>query len=43
LENDIGALDQVSALPEEYLGWMLERQGENRSAQLAQEGRKTAR
>ncbi len=41
--QELDALDQVSALPKEYPGWMLERQGENRLAQLAQEGRRTAR
>lgn len=32
--EDLAALDAVSALPAEYPGWMLERQGEARRAQL---------
>jgi aryl-alcohol dehydrogenase-like predicted oxidoreductase len=28
--EELKALDEVSALPAEYPGWMLERQGENR-------------
>jgi aryl-alcohol dehydrogenase-like predicted oxidoreductase len=32
--DDLAALDQVSALPAEYPGWMLERQGEYRRKQL---------
>jgi aryl-alcohol dehydrogenase-like predicted oxidoreductase len=35
-EHELAALDGVSALPREYPGWMLERQGEGRNAQLAQ-------
>ena len=37
-EDELAALDQASALPGEYPGWMLERQGEARRAFLA-EGR----
>ncbi len=39
---DLQALDQVSALPAEYPGWMFERQGEYRRNQLARDERKTA-
>jgi aryl-alcohol dehydrogenase-like predicted oxidoreductase len=41
-EQELDALDQVSALPKEYSGWMFETQA-GRSKQLAQVGRKTAR
>jgi aryl-alcohol dehydrogenase-like predicted oxidoreductase len=34
--DELAALDKVSALPPEYPGWMLERQGEYRRKQLAQ-------
>jgi aryl-alcohol dehydrogenase-like predicted oxidoreductase len=34
--EELAKLDQVSVLPAEYPGWMLERQGEGRRAQLAQ-------
>jgi aryl-alcohol dehydrogenase-like predicted oxidoreductase len=34
--EDLAALDKVSALPAEYPGWMLERQGEFRRKQLAE-------
>jgi aryl-alcohol dehydrogenase-like predicted oxidoreductase len=33
--GELAALDQVSALPPEYPGWMLERQGEARREQVA--------
>ena len=33
--EELAALDEVSALPAEYPGWMLERQGEHRRRQLA--------
>ncbi len=42
-EPELDALNQVSTLPKEYPGWMFERQGEYRSKQLAEEGRRTAR
>jgi len=42
-EQELDALDQVSALPKEYPGWMFERQGEYRRNQLMQEGRKVTR
>ncbi len=32
--EELAILDKVSALPAEYPGWMLERQGEYRRAQL---------
>jgi aryl-alcohol dehydrogenase-like predicted oxidoreductase len=35
-EDELARLDQVSALPTEYPGWMLERQGDYRREQLAQ-------
>jgi hypothetical protein len=35
-EDELKQLDAVSALPREYPGWMLERQGEYRRNQLAQ-------
>ncbi|MHB0775967.1 aldo/keto reductase [Halomonas sp. WWR20] len=35
-EDELAALDKVSALPSEYPGWMLERQGEYRRRQLAE-------
>jgi aryl-alcohol dehydrogenase-like predicted oxidoreductase len=34
--DELKTLGEVSALPAEYPGWMLERQGEARRAQLAQ-------
>ena len=34
--DELAALDKASALPPEYPGWMLERQGEYRRKQLAQ-------
>lgn len=36
-EDELKQLDAVSALPREYPGWMLERQGEYRRHQLAQQ------
>ena len=36
-EDELKELDAVSALPREYPGWMLERQGEHRRSQLAQQ------
>jgi aryl-alcohol dehydrogenase-like predicted oxidoreductase len=36
-EEELAQLDAVSALPREYPGWMLERQGEYRRDQLAQQ------
>jgi len=36
-EDELKQLDAVSALPREYPGWMLERQGEYRRNQLAQQ------
>ena len=42
-EAELDALDQVSALPREYPGWMFERQGEYRSKQLAEARRATTR
>mgnify|MGYP000928825853 CR=1 FL=1 len=36
-EEELKQLDAVSALPREYPGWMLERQGEYRRNQLAQQ------
>ena len=35
-EDELKKLDAVSALPGEYPGWMLERQGEYRRNQLVQ-------
>jgi len=35
-DDELARLDQVSALPAEYPGWMFERQGEYRREQLAQ-------
>ncbi|GAB2778991.1 aldo/keto reductase [Halomonas shantousis] len=35
-EDELAALDKVSALPSEYPGWMLDRQGDYRRQQLAQ-------
>lgn len=32
--EELAALDAVSALPAEYPGWMLERQGDHRQRQL---------
>jgi len=32
--DELAKLDQVSTLPAEYPGWMLERQGEGRRKQL---------
>ena len=40
---ELEELDKVSALPREYPGWMLERQGEFRRKLLAQAGVSTAR
>jgi len=40
--EELDALDQVSALPKEYPGWMFERQSA-RAQQLAEAGRKTLR
>ncbi|GAA4322703.1 aldo/keto reductase [Pigmentiphaga soli] len=37
-EAELAALDAASALPPEYPGWMIERQGEARRRQLAQAG-----
>lgn len=37
--EDLAAIDRVSALPAEYPGWMLERQGGARRAQIAAERR----
>lgn len=37
--EDLAALDQATALPKEYPGWMLERQGEYRANALAAERR----
>jgi aryl-alcohol dehydrogenase-like predicted oxidoreductase len=34
--GELAALDEISALPAEYPGWMLERLGEFRRKQLAQ-------
>ena len=34
--KNLAKLDEVSALPAEYPGWMLERQGEGRRKQLAE-------
>ncbi len=42
-EQELDTLGQVSALPKEYPGWMLERQSEYRAKQLAQERRKAMR
>ena len=42
-EAEMDALDEVSALPREYPGWMLERQGEYRAGQLMREARKVLR
>jgi aryl-alcohol dehydrogenase-like predicted oxidoreductase len=39
---ELAALAEVSALPREYPGWMLERQGETRRGQLAQSRRDDA-
>lgn len=36
-DDELARLDAVSALPREYPGWMLERQGEYRRDQLAQQ------
>ena len=41
--EEMDALDRVSALPAEYPGWMLRRQGEYRANQLAQERRAVMR
>ena len=41
-EAELDALDQVSALPREYPGWMFETQG-GRAKQLTEAGRKNAR
>jgi aryl-alcohol dehydrogenase-like predicted oxidoreductase len=37
---ELAALDQASALPSEYPGWMLARQGGNRAKRLAESGRR---
>jgi diketogulonate reductase-like aldo/keto reductase len=37
--DDLATLDEVSSLPAEYPGWMLERQGEYRAEQLKQRRR----
>jgi diketogulonate reductase-like aldo/keto reductase len=37
-EEELSALDKVSALPPEYPGWMFTRQGEFRRQQLADSG-----
>jgi aryl-alcohol dehydrogenase-like predicted oxidoreductase len=42
-EQELDTLDQVSALPKEYPGWMFDRQGEYRTNQLIQERRKAMR
>ncbi|MGM8931722.1 aldo/keto reductase [Salinicola halophyticus] len=39
-DDELARLDQVSALPAEYPGWMLERQGDYRREQLAQSGKR---
>ncbi|SVN00369.1 Oxidoreductase [Klebsiella pneumoniae] len=36
-DDELARLDAVSTLPREYPGWMLERQGEYRRDQLAQQ------
>ncbi len=41
-EQELDALDRVSALPKEYPGWMFETQA-SRAKQLALASRKTAR
>lgn len=40
-DDELRQLDAVSALPREYPGWMLERQGEYRRNQLAQQSSKS--
>ncbi len=40
--DELDALDTVSALPAEYPGWMFERQGAARAKQVAQGGREKA-
>jgi aryl-alcohol dehydrogenase-like predicted oxidoreductase len=40
--DELNALDTVSALPAEYPGWMFERQGAARAKQVAQGGREKA-
>jgi len=42
-EAELTAIDKVSALPPEYPGWMLARQGEIRRKQLAGEPRPARR
>lgn len=42
-EAEMATLDQVSALPPEYPGWMVARQGEHRRKQLGQPPRAAAR
>ena len=37
--EELAAIDRVSALPSEYPGWMFERQGATRRAQIAAERR----
>ena len=39
-DDDLDALDKVSALPPEYPGWMLERQGGPRREQLTSSRRR---
>jgi len=41
--DELAALDKVSALPSEYPGWMLERQGDPRRAQMGGAGGEEAR
>ena len=38
--DELAALDKVSALPAEYPGWMLERQGGARAKRLAESGQR---
>jgi diketogulonate reductase-like aldo/keto reductase len=38
--DELAALDKVSALPAEYPGWMLERQGGVRAKRLAESGQR---
>ncbi len=40
--SELDALEKVSALPQEYPGWMYARQGSEREKQLHQSGRKNA-
>jgi aryl-alcohol dehydrogenase-like predicted oxidoreductase len=39
--DELATIDEVSRLPREYPGWMLERQGEYRAGQLNQPARRT--